>query len=514
MKKIYSIILISLLAVATVNAAPIDRNKKNTAKVDSVAIMIEKANKGDAQAQNTVARWYYYGHGSIKQDYKQALQYWALAAKQDNVDAIAGMAMCYQFGHGTKRDSVMAVGLYKAALKKGNKKVISMHEKAVEKNGSLFSCQLLKECYHQGIGVEKNNQKYAYYMEKIAEKGDVEEQFNVAMYYLNTQQADKAAPWFKKAAKQGKVGAIYYDGFLMYNGQGVAQDKQKAVTRFQQAAEKGFPMADYQLGRIYYTGDGAEQNYDMAAKYLRKAAGKHIPEAQWLLAQCYIDGKGVDQNYYFAAQWLAEAYPSHKKEYESFMKANENTTFGTYLKGLKYYYIDKNYDEAINCFKVVDKKKVAEGKTMLAVCYANKDYAKRNTKKAVKLFKQVASTSPAAAYYLSSMYESGTGVNKDADTALQLLTKAAEGGVAYAQCKLGDKYMTGEGVSRDFAKAANLYLKAEEQGHLTPESAKNLIECYNRKITALPDLDNAEKRIEQLGKQKMSDRLIKMLGNK
>ena len=462
--------------------------------------MIEKANNGDAEAQNTVAKWYYYGHGSIQKDYDKALRYWALSAKQDNVDAIAGMAMCYQFGHGTKRDSVMAMGLYKAALKKGNKKVIAMHEKAVETNGSLFSSQLLKDCYHQGIGVEKNNQKYAYYMEKIAAKGDVEEQYSLALFYLNNQQADKAATWFKKAAKQGKVGAIYYDGFLMYNGQGVAQDKQKAVKCFEQASEKGFPMADYQLGRIYFTGDGAAQDYAKAAKYLSKAAGHNIPEAQWLLAQCYIDGKGVDQNYYFAAQWLAEAFPSHQKEFESFMKTIENTTFGTYLKGLKQYYVDKNYDAAIECFKVVDKKKVAEGKTMLGVCYANKDYASRNTKKAVKLFKQVTSTSPAAAYYLSSLLETGTGTNKDEKTALELLSKAAEGGVAYAQCKLGDKYMTGEGVSRDFTKAAKLYLEAEKQGHLTPESAK-------------PDLDNAEKRIEQLNKQQNNGRLVKMLKN-
>ncbi|MBR6981003.1 MAG: sel1 repeat family protein [Prevotella sp.] len=84
--------------------------KNKTEKKDSIAVIIEKANQGDAEAQNTVAKWLYYGYGNLKQDYEKALQFWVLAAKQDNVGAIAGMAMCYQFEHGAKRDSTMAMG--------------------------------------------------------------------------------------------------------------------------------------------------------------------------------------------------------------------------------------------------------------------------------------------------------------------------------------------------------------------------------------------------------------------
>ena len=91
------------------------------------------------------------------------------------------------------------------------------------------------------------------------------------------------------------------------------------------------------------------------------------------------------------------------------------------------------------------------------------------------------------------------------------MTNAAENGVAYAQCKLGDKYMEGKGVTKDLSKAAKLYLQAEALGHLTPESAKNLAECYAKKIGILPDLANAEKRIEQLKKHKQNDSLVTML---
>ena len=71
--------------------------------------------------------------------------------------------------------------------------------------------------------------------------------------------------------------------------------------------------------------------------------------------------------------------------------------------------------------------------------------------------------------------------------------------------------MTGNGVPKDMTKAAQLYLAAESQNYLTPHAAKNLAECYKKKLNILPDLNNAEKRIENLSKQKANDNLISLL---
>ena len=284
------------MSVAIVNAAPAKKKqtKAKVEKVDSIALMIDKANKGDAKAQNTVGVWYYTGKDTLKQDYKKALQYWALSAKQDNVDAIGNMAMCYQLGRGTKKDSTMAVNLYKAALKKGSKTIIPQHETIVKNTGSLFSSLLLKECYKDGIGTKKDIQKYVYYMEQAANKQDVTSQYELALYYLNNQQADKAVTWFKKAAKLGEVGATYYYGYLMFNGQGMVQDKKGGIKLLQSAADKDFTMAYYQLGRIYYEGDGTDQDYKKAVEYLRKAADSKNYKAKWLLGLCYLNGNGVN----------------------------------------------------------------------------------------------------------------------------------------------------------------------------------------------------------------------------
>lgn len=513
MKKLFVMILLATFSVAIVNAAPAPRKQKKAKveKVDSIALMINKANGGDAIAQNTVGVWYYTGKDTLRQDYRKALQYWALSAKQDNVDAIANMAMCYQLGRGIEKDSTMAVNLYKTALQKGNKTIIPQHENIVKNTGSLFSSQLLKECYQKGIGTKKDAQKYVYYLEKAAEKKDVNSQYELALYYLNNKQADKSVTWFKRAAKQGEMGAIYYYGKLMFDGQGMVQDKKGGIKLLQSASDKGFPMADYQLGRILYEGDGTEQDYNLAVEHLRKAAEKNVANAKWLLGLCYLNGNGVKQDYYFATQWLSDAAPTHQNEINQLLKDENNGTFTQYLLGLKSYFVDKDYVSAISYFKKVDKAKIAEGKTMLGVCYSNKDYAKRNVKKGFKTLKKVAETSPAAQYYLASLYETGTGTKTDEKAALDMLQEAANHGVAYAQCKLGDMYMTGNGVTRDLTKAAQLYIQAEAQGRLTEKSAKYMAECYAKKIAILPDLANAEKRIEQLRNYKQNENLISLL---
>ena len=478
---------------------------------DSVSTVFEKANKGDVKAQLTVGRWYYTGYDSIEKDYDKALKYWALAAKQGSAQAIAAMAMCYQLGHGAKKDSTMAVGLYKKAIDKGDKKVVPTLEKMAETKEQLFAARLLKECYQKGLGVEKNVEKQAYYLEKLAKNGDIDAQYELALLYLNSKKAEKAVKWFKQASNEGHVGATYYAGWLYFKGEGVKQDKEEAIKLLKMAADKDFVMAQYRLGQIFYEGDGTTKDYDKAAEYITKAAYKNNTEAKWMLAICYLEGNGVKQDFFFAAQWMAEAANSHKKEIKQIVEDTKHAEFADYINGLRLYYIAKDYESAIKYFKKVQKAKYIEGNTMIGVCLANKDYAKRDIKKAVKYLEVAAKESPAASYYLAAIYESGTGVDADKDKAIQLLQSAAENGMAYAQCKLANKYMKGDGVNKDLTKAAQLYLKAEDQNYLTIEAAKNLAECYRQQINILPDLDKAEDRIKALNNLKENNNLFNLL---
>lgn len=507
--KIAKSIIMILIAIAMLpNIGNAQRRAtarvQKESKQDTLAIMKKRAEGGDAAAQNTLGTWYYAGRYGAPQDYNQAAHWWAKSAQQENVDGVGNLALCYQLGRGLKTDSVKAIALYKKAIKLGNKAIIPQHEKLADgKNPSMFSAQLMYQCYSQGIGVKRDEQKAAKYKAMLAEAGSAEEKFKLALDYINHQQPDKAIPWLRQAAKANHVGAIFYLGRLLYRGTGVAQNREQGIALMEKAAVRDFPGACLEMGKIYLSGNEIARDAQKGAAYLQKVAGLS-PEGGWLLAQCYLKGDGVQQDYHKATQWIAEYVGSHKKELQALI--DENLAFNSYLSGLYQLRVKHDSEQAIACFKKVTKAKVAEGLTMTALAQQEK-----NEKKAAKTMTKAAKNSSAACLYLSQMYQQGKGVERNREKALELLQKAADDGIAEAQCLLADRYMEGDGVSQDYVKAASLYLKAEAQHHLTPQAANRLARCYKLKVSSLPDLNNASERIAQLEKVQANDKLSKLL---
>ena len=507
-KSFLSIALLVLVNTGSISAT--NNQSTDNHKNDSLAVLTRKAEAGDAAAQNTLGNWYYIGK-NVEKDYAKAAGWWSKSAKQENVDGVGNLAICYQLGRGVKADSAMALKLYEKAITLGNKAIIPQHEKLVEKNQSnLFSAQLLYQCYKKGIGVKVSEEKANKYKELLTEKGDAENQFLLALDYLNRKESKKAVEWFKKAMRQGHVGATFYLGRLIFQGMGIDQDKLQGIKLMEKAAKTNFPGACLELGKIYLKGDGTEKDSERAVSYLKRVAGIN-GEAGWILANCYLNGEGVNQDYFFASQWMAEYAISHKNEIQKLFEEETEVPFSQYLMGLQQLFIYKNYDSAISLFKKVEKAKHLEGVMMTGICYAQQDYSKQNAKKAAKLMARASEQIPAAKYYLSSFYEKGEGVKKDIKKSVELLKEAAEGGVGCAQCALGDKYMTGDVVEKDYVKAAKLYLEAEAQRQLSPQAAQNLAECYRRGVATLPDLSNAKERIESLIKHVTNDRLNGLL---
>ena len=514
MKRKSILMLFLVVALASVAMQPAKKVVKKGAKAsnDTISVVMKQAQDGDAAAQNTLAQWYYTGKDTLKQDYRKAYTWWAHAAQQGNIDAVASLAVCTQKGQGTQKDSLTAVKLYKKAIAEGRTDLIKQHEDAVKKNNSMFSARLLQEVYGTGIGVKADKEKADVYQDMIAEVSDSAVQYKTALAYLNEKKADKAFPWFKKAASKGHVGANYYTAYLTFNGMGTTQDKETAIKLYKMAGKNGFTMANARLAQIYFDGDGAEKDEVKAFEHARIAAYDGKDDARWLLGLCYLNGIGTAQDYYLATQWLVEsASRTHRKEMDKLLADDNNGTYTLYLQGLRKFYVEKDYTAAMDLFKKVEKAKNVEGTVMQAMCMREDGYEKKNEKKCVKMLEKVAGKSAVATYYLSVMYERGEGCAKNEAKAVELLNAAAEAGVGYAQCKLADRYMKGNGVPVDYTKAAKLYIAAEAQGRLTSESAKNLAECYQKKINALPDLDKAELRIQKLQNMRVNGNLITFL---
>lgn len=472
-----SIYLWSVMALLV--CAPLTVSAQQTLEeaTDSIKNILTLAQKGDAVAQNEVGGWYYRGR-HVKQNYKEALQWWAKAAQQGNVQAIGNMGLCYQTGHGIEADSLKATKLYKRSIKEGNQALFEQNVKLAN-NGSVFSNMLVASCYREGIGVPKDVNKAAPFLIAAANKNCVTAQRELALIYLNSKKSKEALDWFKKGADNGDLSCTYYYGKMLAEGIGVQADPKGGANYLLQAAEAGFPQAMYAVGNCYLNGDGLTKNAEQAVKWYKQAAGKDVSKAQWALAQCYREGVGTPMNYDQALYWYAESFSKgHGRAFKSLIQDSiPNSPFVAYLRGVNAY-ITKDFETALKQFKTVTKEDIADGKVMTAAILASPDYEKYNMKKGIKQLKDAAEVHVQGMYLLGALYEAGKGVDKDMTMAVEYMTKAAEMDYGAAQCALADMYFEGRSVEQSYEKAVEWYAKANAQGQLTENAAKRYASCY------------------------------------
>lgn len=475
MKKLLSILGFAAIICGTPSVASAQQTLEEA--TDSIKNVLALAKKGDAVAQNEVGGWYYRGR-HVKQNYDEALQWWSKSAKQGNVQAIGNMGLCYQTGHGIAADSLKATQLYQKSIEKGNKALFNQNEELAKK-GNVFSNMLIASCYQNGIGVTKDINKSIPYLKVAADKNCVPAQKDLGMILLNGKKASEAARWFKKGAENGDMTCTFYYGKMLVEGMGVKADKKDGANYLLKAADAGFPQAMYYVGNCYMNGDGLTKNAEQAVKWYKLASGKGVHSAEWALAQCYREGVGTDINYDQALYWYAEAASKgHTRAFKNLITDSiAGSPFIAYMKGVKAY-TNKDYEEALKQFKIVEKAKVADGKVMEAAIIANSSYAKHNMKKGIKLLNDAAKTNPQAMYLLGALYEAGKGVDKDMNQAVTYMKKAADMGYGPAECSLADMYYEGRGVEQDYTKAVEWYNKANSQGRLNENAAKRYAACY------------------------------------
>ena len=217
------------------------KKAKTSVNVDSLEVrkLIDEAKKGDAESQNTLGTYYYTGK-KVKQNYDVALKWFSMAGKQKHVKAIANMGLCYQLGHGVKKDSVMAVKLYKESVKAGNSELVKLREKNLAKSHSAFDMHLLADLYENGCGntVKKNPELALKYYKMAADNNSLDAIVKVATTYDHAKKYAEALPYFQKAADLNNGFAAYKLGDYLCNGKGTKVDKAKAVGYLDKAAKQ------------------------------------------------------------------------------------------------------------------------------------------------------------------------------------------------------------------------------------------------------------------------------------
>ena len=115
---------------------------------------LEKAKKGDPEAQNTVGVAYYDGKG-VAQDYTQAVYWYRKAAEQGYFDAQNDLGTAYYNGKGVPQDYTQAVYWFRKAAEQGNKPAIYN----------------LGFAYENGKGVPQDYTQAMYWYKKAVDEG-------------------------------------------------------------------------------------------------------------------------------------------------------------------------------------------------------------------------------------------------------------------------------------------------------------------------------------------------------
>lgn len=486
MKKI--LLAISLAAAAL--ACPEQLSAKQTLEeaTDSIKTIYRRAQAGDSDAQTTVGHWYYIGR-HVDKDYATAAQWWAKAAKANNNKAIGYLALCYQTGRGVQRDSIRAFNLYSRSFKAGNDEMFQSLITAANK-GNVSSQMFIAQCYKNGIGVDKDPFWASKYYDMAAQKGSADACRELGVILLNNKQATDAARYFKMGAERNDLACTFYYGMLLCEGKGVKKDTTQGVICMQKAADAGFANAQLYLGKAYYDGVIVRKSPETGYSWLLKAArntdsaGNGPSNAMYLLAMKEVAGDGCPLDYDLATDWFGQAVArGHSKAFRRAFEADGDLYQSPYLTYLqaKEAYGKGDFTLTLKKTKELQKSKdkaiSATGTTLEGLVLCNKNYEKRDLKKGAKqLQKAVDKGNAMAMYLLGAMYESGTGVDKDAAKSHELFTAAAKLGNPDALCYLGNMLYEGRGVKQDFNKAVKYYLAAGPLINAT--TAKHLAACY------------------------------------
>lgn len=140
---------------------------------------------------------------------------------------------------------------------------------------------------------ELTQEEYFAQLQKNAETGNAEAQFNLAWIYMHGEgysgvtfmrdvpkDLAKAHDWYQKAAAQGHVNAQYNLGMLYKLGLGVKEDAASAFMWLQKAAAQGSDIAQYNVGVMYADGAGVKRDLSRACAWLALAAAQGNEKAK------------------------------------------------------------------------------------------------------------------------------------------------------------------------------------------------------------------------------------------
>lgn len=268
---------------------------------------------------------------------------------------------------------------------------------------------LLGKGYYTGSeGTPPDHKQAVIYIEKAANLGLANAQFQMAGFYFQGKEVNKdseqAVAWLQKAANQNHFPAQFQLSACYFQGSGVPQDNSQGVFWLKKAAEQNFPPAQCDLGVIFSQGmGGVARDAEQAIALFQAAAAQNYSPAQTNLGICYLNGAGVP--------------PDAKKAVALLEEAAKNNKYAKYELGK---------------------------------CYLMGKEVAQDIPRALKLLEEAARLQLSQAYYcLGIYYLKASGAAQNPKHGVKLLHHAAQQGYAPAQYALGMCFFNGEGLSTE-----------------------------------------------------------------
>lgn len=162
--------------------------------------------RSDPKAATNIGWLFARGEGGVKQDYKEALQWWKFAAGRGYTPAMNNVGLLYANGHGVAQDFEEAFKWWMRAAERGD----------------AWAMNAVGDLYENGQGVQKS-------------------------YEL-------ALTWYREAAREGDGLAFWNVGHMLEEGLGTTPDPAGALESYVQSAAAGHAPAMVSIGRLHREG--------------------------------------------------------------------------------------------------------------------------------------------------------------------------------------------------------------------------------------------------------------------
>lgn len=206
--------------------------KKLQEENPALSTMFLAANNGDRISQYNLAKAYLNGSNGVKQNIKDAINWYNKAANNGHIESQFSLGEIYLEGSLVDKNEIAGRKWLELAAEQGSSTAKILLSKLAKKS---------KQKENSSINI----------LRQLAKSGEAEAQYTLAEHYFNGQfiekNLDKAALWYLKAAKQGYAEAQYQIGVMFNEGQGVRQSNVSSRKWLQLASKQGHVKAQRRL---------------------------------------------------------------------------------------------------------------------------------------------------------------------------------------------------------------------------------------------------------------------------